>query len=110
MWKNILNRTGHRRQYGACALHAWIPNAKNTHSVYVTRTAFPLQKRLHERASMLSFIYTLPILLLIQKFNKYAEILPSVNILLDSFLSKLQWPSLQLHVLLTSPTNNKDVL
>jgi hypothetical protein len=33
----------------------WIPNATNTHSQYVTLTAFPLQQWLHERASMLRY-------------------------------------------------------
>jgi len=23
MWENTVSRTGHRRQYGACVLHAW---------------------------------------------------------------------------------------
>jgi hypothetical protein len=30
-----------------------IPKATNTHSNYVTLIAFPLQQRLHKRASML---------------------------------------------------------
>jgi len=35
----------------------WIPKAKNTHSEYVIRFAFPLQQWLHERASMLRYTY-----------------------------------------------------
>jgi len=35
----------------------WIPKATNTHSQYVILTAFPLQQRLHERASMLRYTY-----------------------------------------------------
>ena len=31
----------------------WIPKATNTHSQNVEFTVFPLQKRLHERASLL---------------------------------------------------------
>jgi hypothetical protein len=33
----------------------WIPKATNTHSEYVILVAFPLQKWLHERASMLRY-------------------------------------------------------
>jgi len=95
MWKIILSLTEHGRQYGACTLHAGYQMLKSHTQCMLTHTAFPLQKLLQERASMLSFIHTLPILLFIQKFKKYAEILSSVNILLN-FLSKLQWPSLQL--------------
>ena len=36
----------------------WITNAKNTHSEYIIRTAFPLQQTLYERASMLRYTYT----------------------------------------------------
>ena len=35
----------------------WIPKATNTHSEYVIRVAFPLQQRLHERASVLLYTY-----------------------------------------------------
>jgi len=35
----------------------WIPKATNTHSQYVILIAFPLQKWLHERASMLRYTY-----------------------------------------------------
>ena len=36
----------------------WIPKTTNTHSEYVILIAFPLQQRLHERASMLHYTYT----------------------------------------------------
>jgi hypothetical protein len=35
----------------------WIPKATNTYSEYVIIIAFPLQKRLLERASMLRYTY-----------------------------------------------------
>jgi len=35
----------------------WIPKATDTHSEYVILSAFPLQQRLHERASMLRFTF-----------------------------------------------------
>ena len=33
----------------------WAPKATNTHSEYVILIAFPLQQRLHERASLLRY-------------------------------------------------------
>jgi hypothetical protein len=35
----------------------WIPEGTNTHSVYVTLFALPLQQWLHERASFLFYTY-----------------------------------------------------
>ena len=35
----------------------WVPNATNTHSEYVILIDFPLQQRLHERASKLRYTY-----------------------------------------------------
>jgi len=54
MWKNLYSRAGHRWQYGACC----IPNATNTHSQYVTLTAFPQQHWLHECVSLLCYTYS----------------------------------------------------
>jgi hypothetical protein len=45
---------GHTSQYGACALYT-VYLGLYTHSEYVTLIAFPLQKLLHERASMLRY-------------------------------------------------------
>ena len=36
----------------------WIPKATNTHPENVLLINFPLQQRLHERASMLRYTYT----------------------------------------------------
>jgi len=35
----------------------WVPKATNTHSEFVTLTAFPLQQWLHERALILRYAY-----------------------------------------------------
>jgi hypothetical protein len=44
-------------------LVCWIPNVTNTHSEYTIFTAFPLQQRLHERASVLRlYVYFLSFL------------------------------------------------
>jgi hypothetical protein len=40
----------------------WITKAKDTHSEQVILIAFPLQHRLHERASILRLYVTLPVL------------------------------------------------
>ena len=40
----------------------WITIATNTHSEYVILTAFPRQQWLRERASMLRYVRTLPVL------------------------------------------------
>ena len=47
-----------RRMRIAC----WIAKARNTHSEYVILIAFPLQRRLHERASMLRYCTLLALL------------------------------------------------
>jgi hypothetical protein len=47
-----------RRMCIAC----WIPKATNTNSEYVIFIAFPLQQCLHERASILLYVSTFPIL------------------------------------------------
>ena len=56
MWKNVVEwdrLLTIRRMIIAC----WIPKATDTHSQYVTFTAFPLQQRLNERAWMLRYTY-----------------------------------------------------
>jgi len=42
-----------RRKRIAC----WITKTKNTHSEYVIRIVFPLRQWLHQRASMLRYMY-----------------------------------------------------
>jgi len=58
MWKNIV-------EWGRPQMTIWfmciarpIPKATNTHTGCVTLIAFPLQQRLHERASPSRYIYT----------------------------------------------------
>jgi hypothetical protein len=45
------SRTGYRRQYGTCELHA-VYLSLRTNSEYVILTFFALQKCLHERVSL----------------------------------------------------------
>jgi len=54
---SLYNGAGHRWQYGACALHAGYVRLQIIHPGYVILIAFPLQQRLHERASMLRYAY-----------------------------------------------------
>jgi len=53
----------------------WIPQATNTHSQYVTRIAFILQRWLLERAWMLHYVHTACLVYSYQSFNisQYAE-------------------------------------
>jgi hypothetical protein len=39
-------------------IECWIPEAINTHSEYVTATAFSLKQQLHKRELLLSYIRT----------------------------------------------------
>jgi hypothetical protein len=58
--KVVYSRTGHRWQYGVCALHARYLRQNthtHTHTEYVILIASPLQQGLHERASLLRHTY-----------------------------------------------------
>jgi len=50
----------------------WIPRATNTHSDYVTLTAFPLQHSLHQRSSMLHFMY-IAFLVIVYNYTNITE-------------------------------------
>ena len=61
MWKNIVERTGHRWHCGSCVLHAGYLRL-HTRPQYVVRISFPLQQWLQERASVLRYTCcTLPV-------------------------------------------------
>ena len=60
LWENTVEPD--RPQMTVWHIACWNPKAINVHSEYVMVIAFPLQKLLHERASMLRY-NTLPILL-----------------------------------------------
>jgi len=57
MWKNVVEpdrpQMTIRRKHIAC----WITKTKNTHSEYVICITFPLQQWLHQRVSMLRYMY-----------------------------------------------------
>jgi hypothetical protein len=53
MWKNIVKRDRPQTTLRHTRIACWIPKDINTHRQYVTLIAFPLQQRLHERASAL---------------------------------------------------------
>jgi len=64
MWKNIVQPDRPQTTIWRMRIACWIPKATNTHSEYVIPTAFPLQRWLQERASMLQYARTyLPVLL-----------------------------------------------
>ena len=62
MWKKKVKPDRPQMTVWRKRFACWIPKAINTHSEYVTLTYFPLQQWLHERASMLRYTYTLPVL------------------------------------------------
>jgi hypothetical protein len=58
MWKNIAERGGPHMTIWRMRIACWITKSSNAHSEYVTVFTFPLQQRLHERASMLHYTDT----------------------------------------------------
>ena len=61
-WKNIIQPDRPQMTIWHMCLSCWIPKATNIHSGYVVLIAFPLQQWLHECASLLHYIYKLPVL------------------------------------------------
>ena len=61
MWINIAQPDRPQMTIWRMRIACWIPKATNTHSEYVTLTAFPLQQWLHESASTLRlYVHFLP--------------------------------------------------
>jgi hypothetical protein len=58
MWKNKVEPERPRMTTWLMHFECWIPNATDTHSEYVILFAFPLQKCLRKRASMLCYTRT----------------------------------------------------
>jgi hypothetical protein len=52
MWKNIVERGRPQMTIWRTRIACWITKATNSHSEYVMLVAFPLQRSLHESASM----------------------------------------------------------
>ena len=57
MWKNIVEPGRSQMTIRRMRIACWIPKATNMYSEYVILIAFPLQQRLHERASLLRYTY-----------------------------------------------------
>ena len=55
MWKNIVQPGRPQMTIQRMRIARWIPKATKTHSEHVILNAYPLQQRLHERASMLRY-------------------------------------------------------
>jgi hypothetical protein len=58
MWENTVQSDRPQMTLWRMRIACRIPNATDTHSVYVILTAFPLQQYLYERASILRYKYT----------------------------------------------------
>jgi hypothetical protein len=57
MWKNFVQSGRPQMTIWYMRIACWVPRATNTHSEYVILIAFPLQRSLHERASMLRYTH-----------------------------------------------------
>ena len=57
MWKHIVEWDRPQMKIRRMRVALGIPKATDRHSEYVIIIAFPLQQRLHERASMLRYTY-----------------------------------------------------
>jgi hypothetical protein len=57
VWKTAAERDGPQITIWRLLVDCWINKVTDTHSEYVTLTAFPLLQRLRERASMLRYTY-----------------------------------------------------
>jgi len=57
MWKNIVEPGRPQMTIWRMRIACWVPKATSTHLEYVILIAFPLQRSLHERASMLRYTY-----------------------------------------------------
>jgi hypothetical protein len=58
MWKNIVQWDRPQMAVWRMCIAWWTPKATNTHSGCAILIAVPLQQRLHERASMLRYTYS----------------------------------------------------
>jgi hypothetical protein len=67
MWTNSVEPDRPQMSLWHMHIACWIPEATYTHYEYVLLFAFPLQERLHERASMLLY-RTLPVLFPVDSF------------------------------------------
>jgi len=57
MWKNIVERGRPQMTIWRMRIACWLLGSTNTNSEYVILIAFPLQKWLHERVTMLRYTY-----------------------------------------------------
>jgi hypothetical protein len=65
MWKNIVEPDWPQIAVGRMPIACRIAKATNTHSEYIILIAFPLQKWLRERASMLCYTYITCLVLIV---------------------------------------------
>ena len=85
MWKNIAEPNRSQTTIWRMSIACWITKGTNTHSEYVILIAFPLQKWLHERASMLRYTYTaclvlqIRLLKLVMKRGSYGYFVTNIS-------------------------------
>jgi len=77
LWKNNVEPDRPQMTIWCMYIACWITKATDTHSEYVTLTAFPQQQQLHEHASMLRYAR---IACLANKINVAANMNPAFHV------------------------------
>jgi hypothetical protein len=68
MWENTVERGRTQMTIWRMHIACWVTQATDTHSEYVILTAFPLQQKLHERASMVRYTHFARLVIVISLF------------------------------------------
>jgi len=105
VWKNIVEPGRSQMTIRRMRIACWIPKATNMYSEYVILIAFPLQQRLHERASLLRYTY-IACLVYLFVFKKCYIYFISMKTSTDSVNAKLLSCNLKVSHLLHVGTYN----
>jgi hypothetical protein len=73
-WKKIVQQDWPQIKIWRMRIACWIPKATNTHSGCVILVTFPLQQWLHENASMLLYMYIVPLVLFFTRVERKIKV------------------------------------
>ena len=79
-WKNIVEPERPQMTIWRMLVSSWIFKATSTHSQYVILIALPLQKYLHERASMLRYMNIACLVMYLRASLTEVETVPCVSL------------------------------
>ena len=65
IWKNVVQLVRPQLTIWHMYIACWIPNATNRHTGCIILISFPWQQRLHERTSMLHYMYSVHLVLML---------------------------------------------